>query len=129
MIDPVVVDNLVRRVRRDGYRLYNEAAKAELVAQVREGKHSAPLIARANGVNANLLQKWIAQADAAPRPARLKRVPLKTIPTLLPIKIVPPPVLLPSHTREQMEVRCKNGTILLAATANNMSLLVQALSA
>ena len=27
MIDPVVVDNLVRRVRRDG--LYNEAAKAE----------------------------------------------------------------------------------------------------
>ena len=65
MSDPVARSNLVSRVRLDGYKLYYAAGKAEIVAQAREATHAVPAIARPDGVNSNLLHKWIKASDAA----------------------------------------------------------------
>ena len=128
MSDPVAVSNLVRRVRRDGYRLYYEAGKAQLIAQVREGKHSISAIARVNDVNSNLLQKWIA-ACGSPKIVRTKPADQQSGADLLPIKLMASLTPPQSHVQDQIEVRCKRGTIMLAATAINLNLLLEALSA
>ena len=125
MSDPLPISNLVKRVKRDGIKVYHAAGKAQLVAQVHEGQYSIPVLARTNAVNANLLHKWVRLSEAHANGTLVGSSNFRAAAALLPIKIVPSSAVGP----EQIEVRCKHGSIWLAATPVNMSLLVQALSA
>lgn len=56
---------VVRRVLRDGRRRYEPGSKARLVAACLEPGVSVSRLALDNGINANLLRKWIKEAKAA----------------------------------------------------------------
>ncbi|WP_127902980.1 IS66-like element accessory protein TnpA [Solirhodobacter olei] len=56
---------VVTRVLRDGRRRYEPGSKARLVAACLEPGVSVSRLALDNGINANLLTKWIKEAKAA----------------------------------------------------------------
>lgn len=56
---------VIRRILRNGRRRYDAASKARLVAASLEPGVSVARLALDNGVNANLLRKWIKQAKEA----------------------------------------------------------------
>lgn len=56
---------VVRRVLRNGRRRYDPASKALLVAACLEPGVSVSRLALDNGINANLLRKWIKEAKEA----------------------------------------------------------------
>jgi len=61
---------VMRRILRNGRRRYEAASKARLVAASLEPGVSVSRLALDNGVNANLLRKWIKQAKEAGREHR-----------------------------------------------------------
>ena len=56
---------VIRRILRNGRRRYDAASKARLVAASLERGVSVSRLALDNGINANLLRKWIKQAKEA----------------------------------------------------------------
>jgi transposase-like protein len=58
-----LVANLVRRQKSNGRRVYDRAAKRELVRRSLEPGVSVAGLALAHGINANLLRKWITLAE------------------------------------------------------------------
>jgi hypothetical protein len=72
-----LVANLVRGAKSNGRRVYHPAAKRELVRRCLEPGVSVAGLALAHGINANLLRKWITQAERG----RLERTPV-----LLPVR-------------------------------------------
>lgn len=58
---------VIRRILRNGRRRYDAASKARLVAASLEPAVSVSRLALDNGINANLLRKWIKQATEADR--------------------------------------------------------------
>ena len=67
-----VLEDLARRLvagrKRDGRCVYDEQAKAELVAECAKPGASVSRLAREGGVNANQLSRWIREQE---RPRRL----------------------------------------------------------
>jgi len=82
-----LVPNLLRGHKSDGRCVYAEAAKQELVRRCQQPGVSLARTAMLHGVNANLLRKWVSQADN-PRPSRRKRLAASPAPTLLAVKTV-----------------------------------------
>lgn len=58
---------VIRRILRNGRRRYDAASKARLVAASLEPGVSVSRLALDNGINANLLRKWIKQAQETGR--------------------------------------------------------------
>ncbi len=58
---------VIRRILRNGRRRYDAGSKARLVAASLEPGVSVSRLALDNGINANLLRKWIKQATEADR--------------------------------------------------------------
>lgn len=58
---------VIRRILRNGRRRYDAASKARLVAASLEPGVSVSRLALDNGINANLLRKWIKQAKETGR--------------------------------------------------------------
>lgn len=65
MIDDDEQKLVVRRVFRNGRRRYDSSSKARLVAECLSPGVSVSRLALDNGVNANLLRKWIREARGA----------------------------------------------------------------
>ena len=59
------VADLVERVRRDGRRQYRPEAKRALLQQCARPGMSIAAVALANGLNANVLRRWILQDQRA----------------------------------------------------------------
>lgn len=59
------VADLVERVRRDGRRQYRPEAKQALLQQCARPGMSIAAVALANGLNANVLRRWILQDQRA----------------------------------------------------------------
>jgi transposase-like protein len=59
------VADLVERVRRDGRRQYRPEAKRSLLQQCARPGMSIAAVALANGLNANVLRRWILQDQRA----------------------------------------------------------------
>ena len=59
------VADLVERVRRDGRRQYRPEAKQALLQQCARPGMSVAAVALANGLNANVLRRWILQDQRA----------------------------------------------------------------
>ena len=58
---------VIRRILRNGRRRYDAGSKARLVAASLEPGVSVSRLALDNGINANLLRKWIKQAQETGR--------------------------------------------------------------
>ncbi|KJF70188.1 transposase [Agrobacterium arsenijevicii] len=70
MIEGEEKELVIRRILRNGRRRYDAASKARLVATSLEPGVSVSRLALDNGINANLLRKWIKQAKEAGREHR-----------------------------------------------------------
>jgi len=102
MVD--TMEEVVRPVRVK--RRHSEAFKQAVVAACIEPGASLAGIARANGVNANLVRKWMDQRGVA-RPTRravsdVVGASNTPAPAFLPVGVVPPP---PSAPNIQIEIR------------------------
>ena len=131
-MDPKPIDNLIASQRRDGYKRYNEAARSALVEQVVRGEHSIATLARVNGVNANLLHKWVGARHKPLRttlPKSHKDV-TKTSPSMLPVIVKPslPYSRSGDSAMIQFEVRCKRGTLIMSGNRQSIGLVIEALS-
>lgn len=62
---------VIRRILRNGRRRYDAASKARLVAASLKPGESVSRLALDNGINANLLRKWIKQAKETGREHQL----------------------------------------------------------
>jgi transposase-like protein len=84
------VSGLVSSYKTDGRAVYSEQGKAALVQLVRLGQASLPVIARANGVNHNLVHKWVKGGETKPRSmkAAVLQTPSAGV-SLIPIKLAP----------------------------------------
>jgi transposase-like protein len=79
------VPGLVISRKADGRANYSKPGKAALVEMVRSSVASLPALARANGINANMLAKWVQQHSTASK----RRPVVRTAPTLLPVALKP----------------------------------------
>lgn len=96
-----VVPGLVIGQRRDGKRYYSESAKQEMVEQCLRPGASVSAIALANGMNANVLRKWIVKQEVLQATGSRATV-------MLPVKVERP---VPARAGEPMP--CELGTILI----------------
>src|SRR5690242_8210979 len=85
------IEGLARRLvighKSDGRSVYDEQAKAELVAECTKPGTSVSRVARQVGVNANQLSRWIReQSEGGRRPATDRAVVL-TPPAFVPLAI------------------------------------------
>ena len=128
-VNPVAIENLIKSVRRDGFKRYHEQAKRQLITQVREARYSIAALARANGLNANLLHKWVL-ADEGVKPRSKLLTKPKARPVLLPVKIAALTPLPNKSTMDRyIEVQCKRGTLRLPMEPLIVRAVIDALSA
>ena len=76
------VADLVERVRRDGRRQYRPEAKQALLQQCARPGMSIAAVALANGLNANVLRRWILQDQRA-----MAGVVRPAVATMLPVVV------------------------------------------
>jgi transposase len=85
------VEELVRRLvighKRDGRSVYDEQAKAELVAECAKPGTSVSRVARRAGVNANQLSRWIREQGQGGRRRATRRDVVATQPAFVPVAI------------------------------------------
>jgi transposase-like protein len=83
-----LIPGLVSSRKGDGRAVYSEQGKAALVQLVKLGHASMPVIARANGVNHNLVHKWVKgrqvkARSTKPAPPQTARPPVSLVPVKL----------------------------------------------
>jgi transposase-like protein len=116
------VAGLVRSHKRDGRANYDPAGKAALVRLAKSSVLSVPELARINGVNANLLGKWM-------HGGRNKRSSVIGKPLATPAKLLPIKLTMPVSTACTVEVSLPLGTLRLSGVDSALlTSLVKALA-
>lgn len=115
-----LVPNLLRGHKSDGRCVYDEAAKQELVRRCQQPGVSLARTAMLHGVNANLLRKWVSQADN-PRPSRRKRLAALPAPGLVAVKTVE---LSAPEAKGYLELIVAGGTLRLYGRIDPQALSV-----
>ncbi len=75
------VEGLITGRRRDGKNFYDEVARRRLIALCQEGAASVATIAVANGINPNVLHRWLALEETRGKSGT------QNVPQLLPVLI------------------------------------------
>lgn len=96
---------LVVRRKSDGRCVYDEQAKAELVAICKQPGTSVSRLAREVGVNANQLSRWVRERG----PRRALAVPVSS--AFVPVPIAPPQRAT-SASHPSLQARLPNGVVL-----------------
>lgn len=109
------LEDLKRRLvigrKRDGRSVYDETAKAELVALCMQPGTSVSRLARECGVNANQLSAWVRQHErknAPPAQAQLAQVPT---PAFVPVTVEATPTA-PAEPALDLQARLPNGVVI-----------------
>jgi transposase len=108
------VEELARRLvighKRDGRSVYDEAAKAELVAECAKPGTSVSRVARQAGVNANQLSRWIREQGQAGRRRATHRDVVATSPAFVPVAVeTSVPTAAPTLS---IQARLPNGVVI-----------------
>ena len=108
-----IAKRLVVRLKRDGRSVYDPHAKAELLSLARRPGVSLAKIARACGMNANVLSNWIRQAEggAGTAAATGGEVIDMAVPAFVAMKVESPQGQAPMPGWE-LQVRLPNGVSL-----------------
>ncbi len=119
-----VVEELARRLvigrKRDGRCVYDEQAKAELVAECAKPGASVSRLARAAGVNANQLSRWVRERELGGRRRSIAVVAEPVPATFVPVVIesgalAPTSVPAPAPTAVPtigLQARMPNGVVI-----------------
>lgn len=95
--------------KSDGRSVYDEGAKAELVALCRQSGASVSRLARECGVNANQVSRWLREQE---RDARARHSVANVAPTATAFVPVPfPPVSMTAPVMD-MQARLPNGVVI-----------------
>lgn len=118
------IEGLLKSRRVDGRAVYSKSAKASLIEACRQPGVSVAASALANGINANLLHKWIRESESKPRSANAEVSPTarERLSALLPVtlteelsvirgrgrppKRMPVEAMTPSASVIELEYRC-----------------------
>ncbi len=85
-------NRLVVSRKRDGRGVYDEAAKAELVALCMQPGASVSLLARECGVNANQVSRWLRESgQGRRRAAGANEVPVPASTSFVAVQVLPEP--------------------------------------
>lgn len=128
----LIVPDLIERRKQDGRAVYSVAGKAAVVRLVKSGVAKMPVIARANGLNHNLVGNWVKQAYGATWVKSVQsKIDLERT-ELVPIKIVAEPVRQktdPLSLATRMTVQLARGTLCFeSCSAETLKLLITQLS-
>ena len=87
---------------------YSDDFKRQVVGRCLEPGVSAAAVALANGLNANLLRRWVVEAtqrSGSPRSKTTALAPIGNHPTFIPVKFDPPPAAAapPADIRLQLQ--------------------------
>jgi len=95
--------------KSDGRSVYDEGAKAELVALCRQPGSSVSRLARECGVNANQVSRWLREHE---RDARARHSVANVAPTAAAfVPVALPPVSMPAPVMD-MQARLPNGVVI-----------------
>jgi len=108
------VEELARRLvighKRDGRSVYDEQAKAELVAECAKPGASVSRVARQAGVNANQLSRWIREQGQGGRRCATNRAVVATPAAFVPVAIeTSVPTAAPALS---IQARMPNGVVI-----------------
>jgi len=108
------VEELARRLvighKRDGRSVYDEQAKAELVAECAKPGASVSRVARQAGVNANQLSRWIREQGQGGRRRATNRAVVATPAAFVPVAIeTSVPTAAPALS---IQARMPNGVVI-----------------
>jgi len=97
--------------KSDGRSVYDEGAKAELVALCRQPGASVSRLARECGVNANQVSRWLREHE---RDARARHSVANVAPTAAAfVPVALPPVSMPAPAPVMdMQARLRNGVVI-----------------
>lgn len=107
------VEGLIRSHKVDGRCIYDKSAKEQLARACLEPGISVAASALANGVNANLLRKWIEKFERKRAPMRGALTPNPPSSTLLPVKITEAVSVVRSRARAR---KSKSSTLTTHTT-------------
>lgn len=109
-----LAQRLVVRRKADGRAVYDEQAKAELIAEARRPGRSISRLARECSVNANQLNRWIREARElrGVRAAAVRAVPLPS--PFVPVTIEGPMSLAPTSAAPSISIQARlpNGVVI-----------------
>jgi transposase len=108
------VEELARRLvighKRDGRSVYDEQAKAELVAECAKPGASVSRVARQAGINANQLSRWIREQGQGGRRRATNRAVVATPAAFVPVAIeTSVPTAAPALS---IQARMPNGVVI-----------------
>jgi transposase len=86
-------------------RLHSDEFKADAVAAAAQAGVSMASVALARGINANLLRRWVRDAELAPVKAPLSCTPAPARPTFVPMQLPEPIASTASTGNIQLELR------------------------
>ncbi len=118
------VAGLVMSRKADGRANYSKPSKAALVEMVRSAVASRPVLARANGINANMLAKWVKDSSRS-RVAKRAAAKPKLMPVVVGQSAAKPAVVLQPVPCEVVLVR---GTLRMSLDAQGLRQVIDALS-
>jgi transposase len=108
------IEDLARRLvvghKRDGRSVYDEKAKAELVAECAKPGASVSRLAREAGVNANQLSRWVREPGEQRRALAPPAVPTQT--AFVPVPIEAAPCAMASVPTLSVQARMPNGVVV-----------------
>lgn len=129
------IEGLIQGHKADGRCVYNKAAKAALIEAYLQSDVSAAGCALANGINANLLRKWVrayeretGKASNKPkakrgRPAAATLIPIRLAesPKTTPVQMMIPPL---PRSPSPIEIEYAGARVLLRGEINAQQLTV-----
>ena len=127
------VEELARRLvighKRDGRSVYDEAAKAELVAECAQPGASVSRVARQVGVNANQLSRWIREQGQGGRRRATNRDVVATPSAFVPVAIEASVPAVATQPTLSITARIPNGVVveLAGCDLTQAGQLIQAL--
>jgi transposase len=122
------VADLVAHVRRDGRRQYRPEAKQAIVEQCRRPGVSIAAVALANGLNANVVRRWLVE----PRASSAMRAPADLVPVVIrniPKRAAAAKSMAPEATAIEIDVNGARIRMNAQATAEQIAAVVSALRA
>jgi transposase-like protein len=109
-----LVPGLIMRRKQDGRAVYSDQGKAAVVRLVNLGESSVPVIARVNGVNHNVVHKWVKGYKDKPRAAKSNQAKAQ----LVRVQMAAQPTAQPATACGAVEVTLPGGTIRLQACSD-----------
>lgn len=99
----------VARPAKRSWRRHGDEFKAHVVAMARQPGTSMAAVALANGLNANMLRRWVREFEAPAARSSVRESRSTPVASFVQLPMVPPQALPPAPTPSTVEVTINRG--------------------